>query len=377
MIILIAGDFCDNGRVTQKIHDGDYKSIFESVKPVVEASDFSIVNFEFPIVQGDGKPITKCGPCLKGQKEAIDAIKYAGFKVCTLANNHILDQGAECCLNTKRLLEEAGMKTVGVGENLNAASEILYLEKGGEKLAVINCCEHEFSIATETSPGANPLNPVQQYYKIQEAKKVADYVLVIVHGGHEHYQLPSPRMKELYRYFINVGADAVVNHHQHCFSGYEVYNGKPIFYGLGNFCFDGNRTDKDLWHYGFMLNLSFTNTGGPKYEMTPYIQCKDDVTVMPLKNDEERGFKEKIDELNYIIANDELLSQSFQEWCKTKKVAFDNAMTPYTHQQLLSLCRHHIIPSFIRKSKILKHLNNVDCEAHRDTFIYYLKHWGE
>ena len=35
-----------------------------------------------------------------------------------------------------------------------------------------------------------------------------------------------------------VGADAVVNHHQHCYSGYEVYKDKPVFYGLGNLLFD-------------------------------------------------------------------------------------------------------------------------------------------
>lgn len=43
-------------------------------------------------------------------------------------------------------------------------------------------------------------------------------------------------MQEIYRFFVDIGADAVINHHQHCYSGYEVYKEKPIFYGLGNFC---------------------------------------------------------------------------------------------------------------------------------------------
>ena len=98
----------------------------------------------------------------------------------------------------------------------------MYKRKDGETLAIINCCEHEFSIADDDSAGANPLNPIQQYYKIKEARLNADYVLVIVHGGHEMYQLPSLRMVDTYRFFIDAGADAVVNHHQHCFSGYET-----------------------------------------------------------------------------------------------------------------------------------------------------------
>ena len=54
-------------------------------------------------------------------------------------------------------------------------------------------------------------------------------MFLILHGGIEHYQLPSPRMKKWYRHIIDLGASAIVNHHQHCFSGYELYNGKPIF----------------------------------------------------------------------------------------------------------------------------------------------------
>lgn len=149
--------------------------------------------------------------------------------MCTLANNHILDQGEQCCLDTKRELEKAGIDTVGVGHNIGEAGIILYKQINGETLAIINCCEHEFSIATESSAGANPINPIQQYYKVQEARQNADYVLVIVHGSHEHYQLPSPQMQEIFRFYIDAGADAVVNGHQHCYSGYEEYKGKPIF----------------------------------------------------------------------------------------------------------------------------------------------------
>ena len=257
MKILIAGDFCQGYRVDALVKERRYGKLFDEVKPIIESADYSIVNFEFPVVldKDAARPIPKCGPNLEGTIESIEAIKYAGFKCCTLANNHILDQGEQCCLDTKNELEKAGVDTVGVGSNLSEAGEIFYKEIDGETLAIINCCEHEFSIATETSAGANPLNPVRQYYAIQEAKKKADYVLVIVHGGHEHYQLPSPRMKETYRFFVDAGADAVVNHHQHCYSGYDVYYDKPIFYGLGNFCFDEPQMRHCGWNEGYMVRL--------------------------------------------------------------------------------------------------------------------------
>lgn len=368
MNILIAGDFCDNGRVTQKIHDGDYKSIFEDVKPIVRNADFSIVNFEFPIVQSNGQPIVKCGPNLKGQKESIDAIKYAGFNVCTLANNHVLDQGEECCLDTKRLLEESGIKTVGVGKDINAASTILYLEKSGERLAVINCCEHEFSIATEDGAGANPLNPIQQYHKILEARRNADYVLVIVHGGHEHYQLPSPRMKEVYHFFIDVGADAVVNHHQHCFSGYEEYNGKPIFYGLGNFCFDDTNVPIHTWHNGFLVAL---NTKERKYEVIPYKQFINGEQIVKLRGHDYEEFCKEIKNLNNIIISDLSLKKEYINYIEKDNVT--QMLEPYDGRISRALFRRGLLPSSLTTNRSIVILNYLMCESHLDKLIHSLK----
>ena len=208
------------------------------------------------LVAGDFCPIKRVSPNLSSSPKGIEAIKYAGFDIATLANNHILDFGDQGLMDTVNLCSQYNIDTVGVGKNLEDASKILYKRKDGETLAIINCCEHEFSIAGDDTAGANPLDPIQQYYKIKEAKQSADYVLVIVHGGHEMYQLPSLRMVDTYRFFIEGGADAVINHHQHCFSGYEFYKGKPIVYGLGNFCFDSSYRNS-IWNEGYLAAIDF------------------------------------------------------------------------------------------------------------------------
>lgn len=252
----------------------------------MERADISIVNFESPIIK-EGKtpkPITKCGPNLKGSIEAIDAIKYAGFNCCTLANNHILDQGADCCMDTIECLKSKGLLTVGAGNNIDDASEILYFESEGIKLVIINCCEHEFTLATDESPGANPLNPIQQFYKIIEAKKNADIVMAIIHGEPEFYQLPTIRMQETYRYFIDCGADIVVNHHQHCFGGYEIYKDKTIFYGLGNLCFDDIIKKDGTWVEGYMLEFDISVDKSINFKLYPYKQCSDEVGVHLLQD---------------------------------------------------------------------------------------------
>ena len=236
--IIIAGDLCPKGRIAQLFEEKKYAEVFQGVKPVIELTSYAIVNLEAPIVEGKGSPIAKSGPNLKCTAKVIDAILYAGFKGVTLANNHFYDYGEEGALTTMQKLSENKIDYVGAGKDIEDAATTLYVIVGTKKVAIINCCEHEYSIATREHAGSNPLNPVALFYAIKEAKGNSDFVLVIVHGGIEHYQLPTPRMKEQYRFTIDCGADAVVNHHQHCYSGYEVYKGHPIFYGLGNFCFD-------------------------------------------------------------------------------------------------------------------------------------------
>ena len=215
MNILIAGDFAPSARLAKQIEEKKYSEVFsENIRGIIKSADFSFVNFESPIVETDYKPIPKCGPNLRCTKEAAEAVRYAGFTGVTMANNHILDYGTEGLHKSVECCKDQGLDIVGVGEDLKDAEEILYIEKDGKTLAVINCCEHEFSIATETDAGANPLNPVRQFYAIQEAKKNADNVLVIVHGGHEMFQLPSPRMVETYRFFIDAGADIITIHYE-------------------------------------------------------------------------------------------------------------------------------------------------------------------
>ena len=371
MKILIAGDYCDSFRVTDVIARKEYGALFDNVRDIISSADYSIVNFEFPIVAKEGNPIAKCGPNLKGQPASVEAIKYAGFRCCTLANNHILDQGEACLLDTKNRLEEAGIKTVGAGANLSEASEILYIDKDGKKVAIINCCEHEFSIATETSSGANPLNPIRQYYKIQKARKNADYVLIIVHGGHEHYQLPSPRMKETYRFFVDNGADAVVNHHQHCYSGYEIYKGKPIFYGIGNFLFDWEGKRNTIWNEGYMVELLFEET--ISCQLIPYVQCAEKATIELMIGDKKKKFESLLIKLNEIICDDEKLKATFIESVKQKSRTHKLIFTPYSNPYLRAMTYRGFLPSFLNNKKILELINYIGCESNRDISLPLLQ----
>lgn len=372
--ILIAGDFCQKYRVDRIVKEKRFGELFDEAKHIIESVDYSIVNFEFPIVLNKDKThqIPKCGPNLQGTIEAADAVKYAGFNCCTLANNHILDYGEQCCIDTKEALEQVEIDTVGAGRNLYEAASILYKVINDETIAVINCCEHEFSIATKISAGANPLSPIQQWYKIKEAKTKADYVIIIVHGGHEHYQLPSPRMKETYRFFIDAGADAVINHHQHCYSGYEIYNNCPIFYGLGNFLFDHCDNRYKIWNEGYMVTLEFSKDQ-KTFILHPYNQCNELPTVTLMNEKERMHFYKNIKKLNNIIADENQLTKEHETWIGMTSMGMASIFEPYIMRINKCLLRIGIASSVLNNKRRYQILNYINCESHLDRIKYVIK----
>jgi poly-gamma-glutamate synthesis protein (capsule biosynthesis protein) len=75
---------------------------------------------------------------------------------------------------------------------------------------------------------------------VRNASKVADYTIVNSHtheGGAERYYPPEFFVTFAHA-MIDAGADVVTASGPHVLRGVELYKGKPILYGLGNFIFE-------------------------------------------------------------------------------------------------------------------------------------------
>ena len=370
--ILIAGDFSPKDRLKSEIEKKQYQIIFSEIKPILSSVDYSIVNFESTIANPpDQRPILKCGPALSCSRHSIEALKYAGFSCCTLANNHIYDYGDEGVKNTIKAIREFDLDFVGGGANIEEASKTLYIKIGEECIAIINCCEHEFSIASASSAGANPLNPIRQYYAIQRARELADCVIVIVHGGKEHIQVPSSRMVDTYRFLIDVGADVVINHHQHCINGMELYHDKPIFYGLGNFCFDWNGKRDCMWNDGYMAVINTKDLSS--YELIPYKQCNETVSVSLLSDTDKSSFDAYFSELCSVLHDPDELNRVNTSFALSHAKVFKSIFEPYQTKIARLLYFKGILPSFVSRKNSIVRLNFVECESQRDMLIDVLK----
>jgi len=337
MNILIAGDFSPTSRVAEL----DYadtpvcSSVFGGVADIIESADLSIVHLECPLTTQQAA-ITKSGPLLVGKPEAVKLIKAGGFDVVTLAGNHILDMGPMGLQDTVRVCHEHNLKTVGVGDGLDAAGQPLRVDlKEGRTLALLNYTEVEFSIAGERCPGANPWDPIKAFYDIQQMKADGvELIVVIVHGGTEYYPYPSPERVKQFRFIADAGASAIVSHHSHCSTGYETYQGVPIFYGLGNFLFDRVGKPKPGWHDGYMVKLLVDESGIHDFEVIPYTQCRSECKVELMSDSDRDAFLERVSGYNQVIGDDAALRREWDVFCRAHAV--DYLLQFYRYPKLLA-----------------------------------------
>lgn len=361
--IIIAGDVVPSDRTESLFKDRKTESLFGEVMPILKDADYSVVNFEAPVVIGEGAPIAKSGPHLSSSVQTMEVLKEAGFNMVTLANNHFRDQGEVGVRDTLDSAVRLGLDVVGGGANLAEAKKTKLVTVKGKKLAFLNFCEQEYSIATDKYGGSNPYDIITIAKAIQEAKEAADYVILIIHGGIEHYQLPTPRMKKEYRYFIEVGADAVVNHHQHCFSGYEIYQGKPICYGIGNFCFDSKESrGNGLWNTGFVVGLTF-DEGRVILSKVPYSQCDEDPKVKVL---EDNAFDDDLSELNAVIPDDNKLEVAYQKHIAEEQKKMLALMNVFGNKVFDKLYKKGYLGDLYKKSRLLVAKDLLYCESHMD-----------
>lgn len=370
MKILLTGDFCPINRVGELARKQDIEGLMSDFIDLFRESDLNVVDLECPLTNSVAAR-RKTGPHQKAHPESIDILKHAGVHLAAMANNHIMDYGSQGVQDTLALCKENNISTVGIGSGPADAGIPFSKEIKGKKLAILNYADNEFLSTPDGSYHCNPLDPVSCARDITAARKEHDYLIVIVHAGNEFYELPSPRTKRLYRSLVDLGADAVVSHHTHAFSGYETYKNKPIFYGLGNFMYDWPGKVDEGWNRGYVVRLNLSDQ--ISFEVVALKQCSEKPGVFRLNKQEQEAFKKEISRLKQIIADDRLLEASFQEYCQKVFPMYDAFLEPYFGRVVTALRKRGFFPRLLSRRKRLLYLNLIRCESHREVLLQLLK----
>ena len=357
--VAVAGDFCpweENSRQCAS----EAADIVKNILPVYRAADLRLLNWETAI-DTNSEPIPKCGPNLRCGNEALNFARELDAQVLLLANNHTGDYGNSALLNTITEIGNAGFASVGAGSDAEDAAKALIIEVKGMKLAIINACEHEFGFARRHTPGTAGIDLPEMSEHIRELKKQGFAVLVTLHGGHETYPFPSPRMVKLFRALADSGADAVFNTHTHCPLGCEIYNGVPIVGSCGNFYFpkkDYSIDNLHTWHLGYLPVYSFDAQGAWQLELTPYYNMPHSIEL--LNEQSETDFKKYFNELCRGFQDIEYCEKLFDSWCYSKE--------PHEYfQYMFEMTKPENDWDFSKiHNEMMVFRNLISCEAHCD-----------
>lgn len=371
--LLLAGDVTATGRTAGSLKAENRNQLWNNTRDLVQSHDYSICNLECPLLTA-GVPIRKIGPNLNGDPMLAAFLKSWGFDAVGLANNHIMDFGPEGLESTFRTCELAGLKTFGAGPNLMEACAPHRVQIHGQRVSFIAAAEEEFCGAHETKAGVPPLRPISLFRRIKSERPNADWIIVIFHGGNEYYPLPRPGLQELCRFSITAGADAVVGHHPHVLGGYEVFEGKPIFYSLGNLLFDSTKPRPNGWQSGVFLSLVLSLGECPKFYFSPYTQGGPDQPGVILEDPERANVvKEHVERLRDIIETPPDLARHWHEFCLNAHTRLAIPfLAPYENRLVrkvfMLMCKARLLPTNYWTRSVL---NRIRCESHRERFLYW------
>lgn len=345
--------------------------IGKDIKRLLDSANFTIFNLEVPLTDFS-TPIKKCGPNLIAPTKTIAGLKAINPYFFTLANNHILDQGEQGLNSTMSLLDKYGIDYAGAGKDVEEAAKPYVLEQDGKKIGIYCCAEHEFTIATEITPGANPFDPLNSLDHIMELKKQCDYVIVLYHGGKEHYRYPSPYLQKVCRKIVDKGADIVVCQHSHCIGCEEKWHEGTIVYGQGNFLFDD--CDNEFWNTSLLLEVKLSN----ELEVNYIPICKNKNGVRLADETEAETILKQFHKRSHDILCEDFVQENYSKFAESMILGYyyriSGKVSSFLPIRIINKLSNYLFLKWIYGSKEKTMIENcLECEAHRELFSQFLR----
>lgn len=275
--IVFTGDILLDRGVRQVVEQKGIDHLFSAgIDSLFQTSDAVVGNLECPATKIHA-PVFK-QYVFRAEPEWLSDLNRHGVTHLNLANNHSIDQGRIGLMDTKENIIKAGMTPVGAGQNQEEADEPVLLTDSPRRvwlIASLQLALENFSRLPD-QPCVSQQTIETLCQRIAQLKQADPkcFIIVSLHWGWENHVEVVPRQRYEARQLINAGADCLVCHHTHTRQPMETYQGKPIFYGLGNFIFDPRR---DLNSHGAMVRLTITEQGATAEEIPIVIrQCRPD-----------------------------------------------------------------------------------------------------
>ena len=234
--MIFTGDISFDGPVkffTEVAKTCNYKSPFEKVKQYLDDADLRVGNLESPLLkQPYGMKAALEGKIIYhyGSIKAVEGLKYAGFDVMQLANNHLSDFDGEGVETTTKALREAGIDYVGIRSQKDSKHSQIPLIKtvNGIKIGFLAYCQNKEGCdllecdegECENSTGVFKTGPAlldkrKARYDIEDLKKKVDWVVVLLHWSRELSLMPPIGVRDIAKLLKIFGANLIIGGHPH------------------------------------------------------------------------------------------------------------------------------------------------------------------
>lgn len=229
------------GFVQTALREG-YDYPFQNLASLLGSDDVTVVNLEGVLSDRKLDRVKKTFN-FKGPADFATILPLGGVELAGLSNNHTQDYGAQGYADTKTALEAAGVAY------FDSDHVAVWAQDG----VMIGFTGSAFSLST----GAQK-NLREQMEVLREVG--CQLIVHSMHAGTEYEREPTSQQKTVAAHAVDMGADLVVGHHPHVVQGYELMDGVPVVYSLGNAVFGGNRDPRD--YDALLLQAVFTYEAG-------------------------------------------------------------------------------------------------------------------
>jgi poly-gamma-glutamate synthesis protein (capsule biosynthesis protein) len=243
--VVFTGDFLLHHRVSSMAEGHaagasgrtyDYRPLLEPIRPWVEAADWAVCHLEVPLSVDGGR--LEAYPTFRVPGQIAFDARDIGYDGCSVASNHVLDQGRDGVAETLQTLDAAGLHSTGAARSREEAASQIWLDIGGVRVAHLaySYWFNGFQLPADAPWTSNLIDEERILADAAAARAAgAQLVMLSLHWGDEYRHSPNQQQEDLGpRLLRSPDVDLIIGHHAHVVQPIDRVGGEWLVYGLGN-----------------------------------------------------------------------------------------------------------------------------------------------
>lgn len=253
--IILHEPFLTSDQYLKEDGNYEYDSIFKYIKPLYASADFTVLNLETTISDGNYSGY----PRFKSPAEITTALRNASVDLCLLANNHIYDNGNFGFHNTMDVLSQQQLLFTGTRKD-SLEPRYWVQDLNGIKVGFLNYvfetgandgCDVSINCIPVPAGDAELLNTfaywnLEQFYQDIQTQLAnmktegVEYTIAYIHWGEEYKTMENDRQRSIASNLCELGIDALIGGHPHVVQPVDVLTSSDgshqmlCAYSLGN-----------------------------------------------------------------------------------------------------------------------------------------------